>query len=80
MSYLAPLPRAHQDWILRELRRAQMIVASPHGTWPESLIDLSHRVLRQWPGWNVRALPQRPVALGARHQANPRATGHEGAR
>lgn len=50
------------EWILRELSRAQMIVSSPPGTWPQSLVALSQAVLRQRAGWNVFSLPTTRVA------------------
>lgn len=44
------------EYINRELSRAQMIVSSPLGLWPQSLVELSNRVLRCHAGWNVAPL------------------------
>lgn len=69
MSNIAPLSLAKQEWLSRELHRAQMIVASPCGTWPQSIVDLANRMLRQWAGWNVTSLPTTHVATSRRSQA-----------
>lgn len=44
------------EYLDRELSTAQMIVASPLGVWPQTLIALSRRVLRKHAGWNVTPL------------------------
>lgn len=57
MTNLSNLPPAKQDWLVRELQRAQMIAATPPGVWPESLTKLAEKMLHQWSGWNVTSLP-----------------------
>jgi hypothetical protein len=57
MSCVALHRVGQEDWLLRELHRAQMIVSSPCGTWPQSLVALSEKLLCQWAGWNVSSFP-----------------------
>ena len=69
MSNLKPLALAKQEWLSRELHCAQMIVASPCGTWPQSIVDLANRMLRQWAGWNVTSLPTASSETSRRSRA-----------
>tara|TARA_R100000322_G_scaffold167166_1_gene134646 strand:+ start:5176 stop:5499 length:324 start_codon:yes stop_codon:yes gene_type:complete len=47
-----PSDRARR-FFLREMERAHMIATTPPGVWPQSLVALAEKALRDHPGWNV---------------------------